>query len=106
MEGKCIVFDDSFEHEAWNNHPSEKRINLIIDIWHPDLSDQEVTLLNFLEKAKMNKAKRICSVQNDQNSENQENNVLESGIKDKLVGDNFYALLEYTRNSLSRSIID
>jgi Aspartyl/Asparaginyl beta-hydroxylase len=40
-EGKCIVFDSSYEHEAWN--PSdEHRIVLLIDFLHPELTDVEV----------------------------------------------------------------
>jgi aspartate beta-hydroxylase len=41
-EGKAIVFDDSFEHEAANEHPSEPRVVLVIDFWHPDLNNEEV----------------------------------------------------------------
>ena len=41
-EGKCVVFDDSFEHEACNPSSSEPRVVLIVDVWHPDLSDEEV----------------------------------------------------------------
>ena len=37
-----MVFDDSFYHEAMN--ASDKpRVVLIVDVWHPDLSDEEVT---------------------------------------------------------------
>ncbi len=43
-EGRCLVFDDSFEHEAWN-HTTEDRIVLIVDLWHPGLSSTEVHLL-------------------------------------------------------------
>lgn len=46
-EGRCIVFDDSFVHEARNNGATT-RIVLIADIWHPDLSDAEVRVLNQL----------------------------------------------------------
>jgi aspartate beta-hydroxylase len=42
-EGKCVLFDDSFEHEACNTSPSEPRVVLIVDVWHPDLSDEEVS---------------------------------------------------------------
>jgi aspartyl/asparaginyl beta-hydroxylase (cupin superfamily) len=42
--GKCLVFDDSFEHEAWNNSDSE-RIVLIVDLWHPDLTQSERSFL-------------------------------------------------------------
>lgn len=41
-EGKVIMFDDSFEHEAGNNHKSEPRVVLVLDIWHPDFSNEEV----------------------------------------------------------------
>ena len=46
-EGSCLVFDDSFEHEAWN-HTERDRIVLIVDLWHPDLSAIEVRLLEGL----------------------------------------------------------
>jgi len=36
-EGRLIVFDDSFEHEAINNS-DDIRIVLIFSIWHPDLT--------------------------------------------------------------------
>lgn len=48
-EGKCIIFDDSFNHEAWHDG-SETRINLILDIWHPELSDAEVKFFSMLTK--------------------------------------------------------
>jgi hypothetical protein len=49
IEGQCLVFDDHFEHEAWN-HTDEDRLVLIVDLWHPGLSDAEVTLLEGLHK--------------------------------------------------------
>jgi aspartate beta-hydroxylase len=39
-EGRCLVFDDSFEHEAWNDS-DQTRIVLIFDTWNPDLSHAE-----------------------------------------------------------------
>lgn len=48
-EGRCLVFDDHFEHEAWN-HTEEDRIVLIVDMWHPGLSPTEVRLLEGLHK--------------------------------------------------------
>ena len=41
------MFDDYFDHEAWN-HTDEDRIVLIVDLWHPGLSDTEVRLLEAL----------------------------------------------------------
>jgi aspartyl/asparaginyl beta-hydroxylase (cupin superfamily) len=41
-EGKCIVFDDSFYHEAENASLTQPRVVLIVDVWHPDLTEEEV----------------------------------------------------------------
>jgi aspartate beta-hydroxylase len=47
--GKCIAFDDSFPHEVWNESDRE-RIVLVVDLWHPDLSDDEVRLLEGFQR--------------------------------------------------------
>ncbi|MGH8146769.1 MAG: aspartyl/asparaginyl beta-hydroxylase domain-containing protein [Rhodanobacteraceae bacterium] len=40
QEGRCVTFDDTFEHEAWNR--SDKvRVVMILDSWHPDLTEAE-----------------------------------------------------------------
>jgi aspartate beta-hydroxylase len=49
QEGRCLVFDDSLEHEAWNN-TSQPRIVLIIDFWHPDLTAMEIAYLEGLHR--------------------------------------------------------
>ena len=56
-EGEPVLFDDSFEHEAWNRHPTQPRVVLIVDVWHPDLSDEEVKFLSFVHKANVRAAK-------------------------------------------------
>ena len=38
--GECLIFDDSFLHEAWNDS-DETRVVLIFDIWNPHLSEAE-----------------------------------------------------------------
>lgn len=38
--GKAFAFDDTIEHEAWNNS-DEMRAVLIFDVWNPHLSDDE-----------------------------------------------------------------
>lgn len=38
--GQLMVFDDSVEHEAWNNSDHD-RLVLIFDIWRPELSEEE-----------------------------------------------------------------
>jgi aspartyl/asparaginyl beta-hydroxylase (cupin superfamily) len=39
-EGKLMIFDDTIEHEAWNDS-QEDRVVLIFDIWRPELSERE-----------------------------------------------------------------
>lgn len=43
-EGKCLIFDDSFEHEVWNCG-SKTRFCLLTDVWHPDLTPVEMVVL-------------------------------------------------------------
>jgi aspartyl/asparaginyl beta-hydroxylase (cupin superfamily) len=38
--GKLIIFDDTIEHEAWNDS-AEERVVLIFEVWRPELSEQE-----------------------------------------------------------------
>ncbi len=40
VEGKAMIFDDSIEHEAWNQS-NEERVVLIFEIWRPELSQAE-----------------------------------------------------------------
>jgi aspartyl/asparaginyl beta-hydroxylase (cupin superfamily) len=52
QRGQMLVFDDSFEHEAWN-HGSEVRVVLLFEIWRPDISmaerDELTTLFEAVE---------------------------------------------------------
>ncbi len=41
-EGKMIIFDDSYEHEAANLSEKEERVILLIDIWNPEIHNEEV----------------------------------------------------------------
>jgi aspartyl/asparaginyl beta-hydroxylase (cupin superfamily) len=45
--GKLLVFDDTIEHEAWNDGP-EDRVVLIFDIWRPELTEEEKRELTLL----------------------------------------------------------
>lgn len=56
--GRCLVFDDVFEHEAWN-HTEADRIVLIVDLWHPDLSPGEIALLEGLQNHTSAYARRL-----------------------------------------------
>ena len=46
-EGKCLIFDDSFLHSAWNEGNTVLYV-LAFDFFHPDLSDAEVEYLSSL----------------------------------------------------------
>ena len=45
--GEAYAFDDSMEHEAWNDSDSE-RVVLLFDIWRPELDEQERHLIGAL----------------------------------------------------------
>jgi aspartyl/asparaginyl beta-hydroxylase (cupin superfamily) len=45
--GKAWLFDDSIEHEAWNDS-DETRIILMIDIWNPYVTEGERPLIQEL----------------------------------------------------------
>jgi aspartate beta-hydroxylase len=49
-EGRCVVFDDTYEHEAWNRSDLT-RVVLILDTWHPDLTDAERAAVTDLVEA-------------------------------------------------------
>jgi aspartate beta-hydroxylase len=38
--GKVVVFDDTYEHEAWNRS-QQTRVVMIFDVWHPGLTEAE-----------------------------------------------------------------
>ncbi|XP_077057626.1 aspartyl/asparaginyl beta-hydroxylase isoform X11 [Siphateles boraxobius] len=39
-EGKVLIFDDSFEHEVWQE-AERFRLIFIVDVWHPELSQSQ-----------------------------------------------------------------
>jgi aspartyl/asparaginyl beta-hydroxylase (cupin superfamily) len=46
-EGKAWVFDDTIDHEAWNDSDG-KRVIVMIDIWNPMLTPAERDLVSGL----------------------------------------------------------
>jgi len=53
QEGKVLLLDDSFWHEAWNRG-DDIRLVLLFDFWHPDLTDPEIEALTaFYKKTEM-----------------------------------------------------
>jgi len=45
--GKVVVFDDTYEHGAWNRS-KETRVVMIFDTWHPGLTEVERTAITAL----------------------------------------------------------
>jgi aspartate beta-hydroxylase len=41
QEGRIMLFDDSFEHEAWNRSERDRSV-LIFEVWHPALELAEI----------------------------------------------------------------
>lgn len=48
--GEAFVFDDTIEHEAWNDS-DELRVVLIIDLWQPSLSREERAAITAIMEA-------------------------------------------------------
>jgi aspartyl/asparaginyl beta-hydroxylase (cupin superfamily) len=42
--GRALIFDDSFEHEAWNRGTSTRTV-LLFEIWRPDITPEEREVL-------------------------------------------------------------
>ena len=49
-EGRAFAFDDTIEHEAWNDS-NELRAVLIFDVWNPHLSDAERAMISLFYTA-------------------------------------------------------
>eukprot|EP00931_Biecheleriopsis_adriatica_P060910 TRINITY_DN36595_c0_g1_i1.p1 TRINITY_DN36595_c0_g1~~TRINITY_DN36595_c0_g1_i1.p1 ORF type:complete len:384 (+),score=71.69 TRINITY_DN36595_c0_g1_i1:174-1154(+) len=59
--GEAFVWDHSYEHEAWHEG-SETRFVLIVDVWHPDLTDAEVKFLRTLQNCRLRAGKAMAEL--------------------------------------------
>ena len=50
IEGEALAFDDTIEHEAWNDS-DDARVVLILDVWNPYLTGDERRLLQAFYRA-------------------------------------------------------
>lgn len=50
VEGELLIFDDSMEHEAWNNS-NDERVILLFEIWRPEINHEERELITAMLKA-------------------------------------------------------
>ncbi len=56
-----MIFDDSFNHESW--HDGDKtRINLILDFWHPDLTNAEVKFFKLFQQARLRNGRKYLEL--------------------------------------------
>lgn len=49
-DGELVIFDDSFEHEAWNRGTATRTV-LLFEVWKPEISEAEQTDLTRLFEA-------------------------------------------------------
>ena len=50
QEGTAFAFDDTIEHEAWNDSDRDRAV-LIFDVWNPQLSVHERELVREMSEA-------------------------------------------------------
>jgi len=50
VEGQAMIFDDSFEHEAWNEGDAVRAV-LLFEIWRPEISEDEKVALTAMFEA-------------------------------------------------------
>ncbi|MFL6764425.1 MAG: aspartyl/asparaginyl beta-hydroxylase domain-containing protein [Sphingomicrobium sp.] len=50
VEGRAMIFDDTIEHEAWNDSDSVRAV-LLFEIWRPEISDDEKVALTAMFEA-------------------------------------------------------
>jgi aspartate beta-hydroxylase len=60
-DNEAVVWDHAFRHEAFHEG-SETRVVLIVDFWHPDLTDEEVRFLETLRSAKLRVGRQIAEI--------------------------------------------
>jgi aspartate beta-hydroxylase len=49
-EGRAVIFDDTYEHEAWNRS-DRTRVVLIFDMWNPHLTEAECAAVEMIVPA-------------------------------------------------------
>lgn len=63
--GRCITFDDTYEHEAWNR-TDQLRVVMLLDVWNPYLSAPEREAVTALVETigDFNRAAEVVSAHN------------------------------------------
>ena len=62
QQGRCITFDDTFLHEAWN-FSEHTRVVLLFDVWNPHMTEAEVAACSQLvmDISEFNRAAKLVS---------------------------------------------
>ena len=65
--GKALIFDDSYNHEAWHDGDAT-RILLILDLWHPELTNEEVKFFKMLQQSRLKGEQKLSAEIEDQDT--------------------------------------
>lgn len=60
--GEVVLFDDTYLHEAWNRSP-QRRVVMIFDVWHPELTPVECAAVQMLQETLGDFATRSASLE-------------------------------------------
>ena len=61
-QGKCLILDDSFEHEVIHSG-KKRRVVFIVDCWHPDLNKKEREFLTNLHQIWRKPTRKVAEKQ-------------------------------------------
>ncbi|MGK7947333.1 MAG: aspartyl/asparaginyl beta-hydroxylase domain-containing protein [Xenococcaceae cyanobacterium] len=59
QQGKCLILDDSFEHEVIHSG-DKRRVVFIVDCWHPDLTEKEREFLTNFHQIWRKPARKVA----------------------------------------------
>ncbi len=65
--GEVLIWDDSFQHESWND-ASSSRTTLIFDIWHPETTPGERKFLEYLGNAQLRAQKKMIEASGNEDN--------------------------------------
>ena len=93
--GEVFVWDHSYRHSAWNFSKST-RLVLIVDIWHPDLTAEEVQFLSAMTNAKLRMGRRLLEQAEAERAELQKTDAFDPEIHN-----NLFSIVEKTKGLLT-----
>jgi hypothetical protein len=97
--GVPFVWDHSYRHSAWNLG-NVTRLVLIVDIWHPDLSDAEVKFLGTMQNAKLRVGRQMLAARREEEQRKKDNLNSENKNADNDVDNNLFAIIDKNKGAL------